>query len=82
MNPQFQTNPIKDPTFESNVLPTVNCTLNQRIDLPIDPEEISSYIKNLKINKAPGREGITNKMVKKSSPMYYYHTGYHTHSYV
>ena len=68
---QFQNNPSKDPNFDEFVHSSVEELLaappNHPI-APVNPEEIITYISKLKIKKAPGRDGITNKMVKNLPP--------------
>lgn len=67
--------------FQEN--PTINLPFNEEIEDvvksafvapqlcnfdPVEPHEIISYIKKNKIKKTPGREGITNKMIKNFPP--------------
>lgn len=72
---QFVNNPIVNPTFDNNIHSTVTTTLSQTFPLEeiesVKTEEITDYIKKLKVKKAPGREGITNKMVKNLPPTAY-----------
>ncbi|GBN96542.1 RNA-directed DNA polymerase from mobile element jockey [Araneus ventricosus] len=64
---QFQINDIGNPSTENTVKtsienfdPTAPTLKYRKVRL----SEITEYIKNTKINKAPGIDGITNKMLK------------------
>ncbi|GFV39425.1 RNA-directed DNA polymerase from mobile element jockey [Trichonephila clavipes] len=66
---QFQLNDISNPTQGNNHIRLVSRFYNNENnfdDLPSNtkPSEIIQIINNFKIRKAPGREGITNKMCK------------------
>ena len=68
---QFQNNPSKDPLFDDFIHTSVEEMLaTPPLDpiIPVEPEEITTYISKLKIKKAPGRDGITNKMIKNLPP--------------
>ncbi|GFU18063.1 probable RNA-directed DNA polymerase from transposon X-element [Trichonephila clavipes] len=68
---QFQLNDIHNPQKDDIITNTVdayiaNYTNNNNMD-PIPfalPSELITYIKKIKIKKSPGRDGITNKMIK------------------
>lgn len=68
---QFQNNPSTDPVFDTIINTNVQTFLatphNDEIP-PVDPTEITDYIAKIQIKKAPGREGITNKMIKNLPP--------------
>ncbi|GFW73554.1 hypothetical protein TNCV_4327111 [Trichonephila clavipes] len=66
---QFQLNNISNPTQDNNHIRLVSRFFNNENnfdDSPSNtkPSEIVQIINNFKIKKAPGREGITNKMRK------------------
>ncbi|GFU16060.1 RNA-directed DNA polymerase from mobile element jockey [Trichonephila clavipes] len=66
---QFQLNNISNPTQDNNHIRLVTRFFNNENnfdDSPsiTKPSEIVQIINNFKIKKAPGREGITNKMCK------------------
>ncbi|GFU27189.1 RNA-directed DNA polymerase from mobile element jockey [Trichonephila clavipes] len=66
---QFQLNNISNPTQDNNHIRLVTRFFNNENnfdDSPsiAKPSEIVQIINNFKIKKAPGREGITNKMCK------------------
>ncbi|GFW83922.1 putative RNA-directed DNA polymerase from transposon X-element [Trichonephila clavipes] len=69
---QFQLNDIHNPRKDDIITNTVdayvtNHTNNNNTDLiplPALPSELIIYIKKIKIKKSPGRDGITNKMIK------------------
>ncbi|GFX60273.1 probable RNA-directed DNA polymerase from transposon X-element [Trichonephila clavipes] len=66
---QFQLNNISNPTQDNNHIRLVSRFFNNENDFDdspsnTKPSEIIQIINNFKIKKAPGREGITNKMCK------------------
>ncbi|GFV11016.1 probable RNA-directed DNA polymerase from transposon X-element, partial [Trichonephila clavipes] len=66
---QFQLNSISNPAQDNNHIRLVSRFFNNENnfdDAPSNtkPSEIVQIINNFKIKKAPGREGITNKMCK------------------
>ncbi|GFR27800.1 transposon Ty3-I Gag-Pol polyprotein [Trichonephila clavata] len=66
---QFQINDIHNPHKDeviTNIVDAYFITNNNNTDPlpPPLPSEIINVIKNVKIKKSPGREGITNKMLK------------------
>ncbi|GFU67614.1 probable RNA-directed DNA polymerase from transposon X-element [Trichonephila clavipes] len=68
---QFQLNDIHNPRKDEIIRNTVdayvtNHTNNNNTDpiLPALSSELITYIKNIKIKKSPGRDGIKNKMIK------------------
>ncbi|GFU99884.1 probable RNA-directed DNA polymerase from transposon X-element [Trichonephila clavipes] len=68
---QFQLNDIHNPRKDDIITNTVdayvtNHTNNNNTDpiSPAFPSELITYIKKIKIKKSPGRDGITNKMIK------------------
>ncbi|GFT55590.1 probable RNA-directed DNA polymerase from transposon X-element [Trichonephila clavipes] len=68
---QFQLNDIHNPQKDDIITNTVdayiaNHTNNNNIDPipPALPSELITNIKKIKIKKSPGRDGITNKMIK------------------
>ncbi|GFW82904.1 probable RNA-directed DNA polymerase from transposon X-element [Trichonephila clavipes] len=66
---QFQLNDIQNPHKDEYITNTVDAyftanTNNTDHLPPALPSEIISYIKKIKIRKSPGRDGITNKMLK------------------
>ncbi|GFW73555.1 probable RNA-directed DNA polymerase from transposon X-element [Trichonephila clavipes] len=68
---QFQLNDIHNPHKDDIITNAVdayiaNHTNNNNIDPipPALPSELITYIKKIKIKKSPGRDGITNKMIK------------------
>ncbi|GFU04194.1 probable RNA-directed DNA polymerase from transposon X-element [Trichonephila clavipes] len=68
---QFQLNDIHNPRKDEIITNTVdayvtNHTNNNNTDPipPALPSELVTYIKKIKIKKSPGRDGITNKMIK------------------
>ncbi|GFV70035.1 RNA-directed DNA polymerase from mobile element jockey [Trichonephila clavipes] len=66
---QFQLNNISNPTQDNNHIRLITRFFNNENnfdDSPsiTKPSEIVQIINNFKIKKAPGREGITNKMCK------------------
>ncbi|GFW34830.1 RNA-directed DNA polymerase from mobile element jockey [Trichonephila clavipes] len=67
---QFQLNDIHNPHKDEVITSVVDAYLDSNannIDLipPTLPSEIIQIIKKIKIKKCPGRDGITNKMIKK-----------------
>lgn len=68
---QFQNNPTKDPIFDNTITNDVDLALSVQLHHqpdPVEPAEIVDYINKIKIKKAPGRDGITNKMAKNLPP--------------
>lgn len=68
---QFTENPTHDPSFDQEVHSTVEDFINGNNweDFPeVQEDEVTSYIKKLKIKKAPGRDGITNALAKRFTP--------------
>lgn len=64
---QFKDNPTINNNFFDNVTQSVSESLSKPIEtLPVEVQthEITDYIKKIKIKKAPGFDGITNKLVK------------------
>ncbi|GFT04060.1 probable RNA-directed DNA polymerase from transposon X-element [Trichonephila clavipes] len=65
---QFQLNDIQNPDSDNQHMRPVDRFFindNNFVDTPINtkPSELLTYIKKMKIKKAPGRDQITNKMV-------------------
>lgn len=68
---QFKENTTINVPFNDEIESTVkNAFLAPQLNNfdPVEPHEIISYIKKTKIKKAPGKEGITNKMGKNFPP--------------
>ncbi|GFU03253.1 probable RNA-directed DNA polymerase from transposon X-element [Trichonephila clavipes] len=66
---QFQLNNIQNPQKDhiiSNIVETyiTDHTNNTDPIPPALPSEVINYIKKIKIKKSPGRDGVTNKMIK------------------
>ncbi|GFU98395.1 probable RNA-directed DNA polymerase from transposon X-element [Trichonephila clavipes] len=66
---QFQLNDIQNPHKDEYITNTVDAyftanTNNTDQILPALPSEVIFYIKKIKVRKCPGRDGITNKMLK------------------
>ncbi|GFT92026.1 RNA-directed DNA polymerase from mobile element jockey [Trichonephila clavipes] len=67
---QFQLNDIHNPHKDEVITSVVDAYLdsntnNNDLIPPTLPSEIIQIIKKIKIKKCPGRDGITNKMIKK-----------------
>ncbi|GFT35244.1 probable RNA-directed DNA polymerase from transposon X-element [Trichonephila clavipes] len=67
---QFQLNDIHNPHKDEVITSVVDAYLDSNINNtdtipPTLPSEIIQIIKKIKIKKCPGRDGITNKMIKK-----------------
>ncbi|GFX36706.1 probable RNA-directed DNA polymerase from transposon X-element [Trichonephila clavipes] len=66
---QFQLNNIQNPQKDQIISSIVDAYINDHTNTTDDiqpalPSEIINYIKKIKIKKSPGRDGITNKMIK------------------
>ncbi|GFX58417.1 RNA-directed DNA polymerase from mobile element jockey [Trichonephila clavipes] len=66
---QFQLNNIHNPQKDQIISSIVDAYINDHTNTtdaiqPALPSEIINYIKKIKIKKSPGRDGITNKMIK------------------
>ncbi|GFV58140.1 probable RNA-directed DNA polymerase from transposon X-element [Trichonephila clavipes] len=66
---QFQLNDIHNPQKDQIITSIVDAYINDHTNTtdaipPALPSEIINYIKKIKIKKSPGRDGITNKMIK------------------
>ncbi|GFY16790.1 probable RNA-directed DNA polymerase from transposon X-element [Trichonephila clavipes] len=66
---QFQLNNIQNPQKDQIISSIVDAYINDHANTtdeiqPALPSEIINYIKKIKIKKSPGRDGITNKMIK------------------
>ncbi|GFS91616.1 probable RNA-directed DNA polymerase from transposon X-element [Trichonephila clavipes] len=66
---QFQLNDIHNPHKDQIITSIVDAYINDHTNTtdaipPALPSEILNYIKKIKIKKSPGRDGITNKMIK------------------
>ncbi|GFX03215.1 probable RNA-directed DNA polymerase from transposon X-element [Trichonephila clavipes] len=67
---QFHLNDIHNPRKDEIITNVVDAYMDSNINNtdiipPTLPSEIIQIIKNIKIKKCPGRDGITNKMLKK-----------------
>ncbi|GBM97576.1 RNA-directed DNA polymerase from mobile element jockey [Araneus ventricosus] len=64
---QFTSNDIRDPNTENTVINSIakfNSNSSPNKFKNVKPSEITDYLKKIKINKTPGMDGITNKMLK------------------
>ncbi|GFU93648.1 RNA-directed DNA polymerase from mobile element jockey [Trichonephila clavipes] len=66
---QFQLNDIHNPQKDQIITSIVDAHINDHTNTtdaipPALPSEIINYIKKIKVKKSPGRDGITNKMIK------------------
>ncbi|GFW16768.1 probable RNA-directed DNA polymerase from transposon X-element [Trichonephila clavipes] len=66
---QFQLNDIHNPQKDQIIASIVDAYINDHTNTtdaipPALPSEIINYIKKIKVKKSPGRDGITNKMIK------------------
>ncbi|GFV39436.1 probable RNA-directed DNA polymerase from transposon X-element [Trichonephila clavipes] len=66
---QFQLNDIHNPQKDQIITFIVDAYINDHTSItdpipPALPSEIINYIKKIKVKKSPGRDGITNKMIK------------------
>ncbi|GFU51739.1 uncharacterized protein TNCV_1202831 [Trichonephila clavipes] len=66
---QFQLNDIHNPHKDEIITNIVDAYINNHTNyidpiLSALPSEVINYIKKIKIKKSPGRDGITNKMIK------------------
>ncbi|GFY21904.1 probable RNA-directed DNA polymerase from transposon X-element [Trichonephila clavipes] len=66
---QFQLNDIHNRQKDQIITFIVDAYINDHTNItdpipPAFPSEIINYIKKIKVKKSPGRDGITNKMIK------------------
>ncbi|GFU17879.1 probable RNA-directed DNA polymerase from transposon X-element [Trichonephila clavipes] len=66
---QFQLNDIHNPQKDQIITSIVDAYINDHTNItdpipPALPSEIINYIKKIKVKKSPGRDGITNKMIR------------------
>ncbi|GFU17891.1 putative RNA-directed DNA polymerase from transposon X-element [Trichonephila clavipes] len=66
---QFQLNDIHNPQKNQIITSIVDAYINDHTNItdpipPALPSEIINYIKKNKVKKSPGRDGITNEMIK------------------